>query len=154
MARRPSSNYRPGVPSALYNRDILRLAAAIPHLGRLEGAQASVEKRSPVCGSRVIVDIALDRRGRVSALGQEVSACALGQASAALMGANAVGRSLAELEEARDALRAWLSAEREDLGDWPGLELLAPARSFTARHASVLLPFEAAAQAAAQAKGR
>ncbi len=86
--------------------------------------QASVEKRSPVCGSRVIVDVALDAKGRVAALGQEVKACALGQASAALMGAHAIGRSPAELAEARDALAAWLAGERDDPGDWPGLDSL------------------------------
>jgi NifU-like protein involved in Fe-S cluster formation len=85
--------YRPLVPTALYNRDILRLAAAIPHLGRLAHPQASAEKASPICGSRVAVDLVLDGEGRVVALGQEVKACALGQASAALMGGHAIGRT-------------------------------------------------------------
>ena len=76
--------------TALYNRDILRLAASIPHQLPLERPQASVEKRSPVCGSRVRVDVIVDEAGRVAALGQEVKACALGQASAALMGAGAI----------------------------------------------------------------
>jgi NifU-like protein involved in Fe-S cluster formation len=142
------------VPTALYNRDILRLAAAIPHLGRLEGAQATAEKRSPVCGSRVAVDVVLDEQGRVAALGQEVKACALGQASAALLGANALGRSAAELAETRDSLRAYLAGERADPGAWPGLALFAEARPFTARHPSILLAFEAAAEAAAAAGAR
>src|SRR3546814_3015744 len=68
---------------ALYNTRILRLAASIPHAARLPNPQASVAKRSPVCGSRVTVDVDLDSAGRISALGQEVRACALGQASAA-----------------------------------------------------------------------
>jgi NifU-like protein involved in Fe-S cluster formation len=139
------------MPSALYNRDILRLAASIPHLGRLAGAQASVEKSSPICGSRVVVDLSLDAQGRVVELGQEVRACALGQASASLMGANAIGRSAAELAEAGDALAAYLAGRRDDPGDWPGLALFADARRFTARHPSILLAFEAAAEAAARA---
>jgi len=139
------------MPSALYNRDILRLAASIPHLGRLAGPQASVEKSSPVCGSRVVVDLNLDARGRVAQLGQEVRACALGQASASLMGAHAIGRSAAELAEARDALAAFLAGRRDDPGDWPGLAIFADARRFTARHPSILLAFEAAAEAAARA---
>ena len=139
------------MPAALYNHDILRLAASIPHLGRLAGAQASVEKSSPVCGSRVVVDLNLDAQGRVAALGQEVRACALGQASAALMGAEAIGRSAAELAEARDALAAFLAGRRDDPGDWPGLAVLAEARRFPARHPSILLAFEAAADAAARA---
>ena len=79
------------VADALYNRDILRLAASIPHLRRLDAPQASAARRSPVCGRVVTVDIVVDEQGRVAALGQAVSACALGQASAALMAAHAVG---------------------------------------------------------------
>lgn len=135
----------------LYNKDILRLATAIPHQRRLADAQASVEKRSPVCGSRVIVDVAVGPDGRVAAIGQEVHACALGQASAALMGAHVIGRSPAELAAARDALTAFLAGERDDPGDWPGLDILAPARPHSARHGSIRLAFEAVAEAAARA---
>jgi len=134
----------------LYNRDILRLAASIPHLGRLETAQASVEKRAPVCGSRVVVELAVDDAGRVNALGQQVSACALGQASAALMGAHAIGRTPGELEAARDALAGFLAGRRDDPGDWPGIGVLAVARGYPARHGAILLPFEAVAEAAAK----
>lgn len=137
--------------AALYSRDILRLAASIPHLRRLEGAQASVEKSSPICGSRVVVDLIADREGRVAALGQEVRACALGQASAALMGAHAIGRSADELAAARDALAAFLAGARDDPGDWPGLDVFRGARRFTARHPSILLAFDAAAEAVALA---
>lgn len=138
--------------SALYNRGILRLAASIPHLGRLVGAEARAERRSALCGSRVAVEVALDREGRIAALGQEVKACALGQASAALMGAHAVGRSSAELGRARDEFAAWLGGERDDPGDWPGLTLFEHARPHAARHASILLAFEAAAEAAREAE--
>lgn len=140
------------MPSAIYSRDILRLASSIPHLGRLERAQASVEKSSPVCGSRVAVDVALDDRGRVAALGQEVKACALGQASASLMGAHAVGRTTAELAGARDSLASYLAGRSEHPGDWPGLEVFAEARRLPVRHASILLAFDAAAEAAAEAQ--
>lgn len=136
--------------AALYSRDILRLAASIPHHRRLADAEASVEKSSPVCGSRIIVDLSLDPSGRVAALGQEVRACALGQASAALMGAHAIGRSAADLAQARDALGAYLAGTREDPGDWPGLAVFAEARRFPARHPSILLAFAAAAEAAAR----
>jgi NifU-like protein involved in Fe-S cluster formation len=81
-------------------------------------------------------------------LGQEVRACALGQASAALMGQHAIGRSLSELEEARDALTQFLAGQREDPGEWPGLEIFAPARPHSARHPSIRLAFEAVAEAA------
>lgn len=138
----------PRVSAPPYTRDILRLAAAIPQLGRLADAQASAEKRAPVCGSSIIVDVALDSEGRVAALGQDVKACAFGQASAALLGAHGLGRSPAELAEARDALAAWLAGTRDDPGSWPGLAALAPARRLSARHGAILLPFQAAAEAA------
>ncbi|HST37177.1 MAG TPA: iron-sulfur cluster assembly scaffold protein [Allosphingosinicella sp.] len=140
------------MPDTLYSRDILRLAASIPHQARLQSAQASVEKSSPVCGSRVVVDVATDGQGRVTALGLEVRACALGQASAALMGAQAIGSTAAELAAARDALAAYLAGARDDPGEWTGLSVFVDARRFTARHASILLAFEAAAEAAAQAE--
>jgi NifU-like protein involved in Fe-S cluster formation len=139
------------VSTALYNRDILRLAASIPHQRRLAQPQASVEKRSPTCGSRVAIDVVLDKEGRVAELGQEVKACALGQASASLMGAHALGRSGQELAHARDALAAFLDGRRADPGDWPGLDILRAARPYKARHPSILLAFDAAAEAARQA---
>jgi NifU-like protein involved in Fe-S cluster formation len=138
--------------AALYNTSILRLAASIPHDARLPHAQGTAEKRSPVCGSRVTVDVMLDGEGRIAALGQEVRACALGQASASLMGAHAIGRSAEELAEARDAVTAFLAGERDDPGDWPGLDIFGPARDYPARHPSIRLAFEAVAEAVAHAR--
>jgi NifU-like protein involved in Fe-S cluster formation len=139
------------VTASPYSRDILRLAASIPHHARLANPQATAEKRAPLCGSQVVVDVVTDGEGRVSALGQEVRACAFGQASAALMGAHAIGRTQGELAEARDALAAYLAGTRDDPGGWPGLAVFAGARRLTARHGAILLPFEAAAEAAAKA---
>lgn len=136
----------------LYTADILRLATQIPHLDRLADPAASIERRSPVCGSRVVVDVQTDDAGRVIALGQEVRACALGQASAALMGQHAIGKSADELATARDALTLFLAGQRDDPGDWPGLEIFRAAIPHSARHASIRLPFEAVAMAAAQAR--
>ncbi|MBS0503791.1 MAG: iron-sulfur cluster assembly scaffold protein [Proteobacteria bacterium] len=137
----------------LYDTAILRLAATIPHLGRLEQPQGTAERRSPVCGSRVIADVTLDDEGRISSLGLELSACALGQASANLMASHAIGRTPEELADARDAVAAWLAGEQGDPGDWPGLDQLARARPHTGRHAAIRLPFEAAAEAAERARG-
>lgn len=132
----------------LYNTAILRLAATIPHAARLNAPQASVVRVSPICGSRMTVDLDLDPAGRVVAFGQEVRACALGQASAALLGAHVVGRTGAEIAAARDELAAYLKGDAATPGDWPGLELFGPARPHKARHGSILLAFQAAAQAA------
>jgi len=134
----------------LYNKDILRLAASIPHHQRLAHPQASVEKRSPTCGSRVTADVRMED-GKLAALGLDVKACALGQASAALMAAQAIGMTANELAEARDKLTAYLAGQSDNLDFWPGLAVLAPARGYPARHASIRLGFEAIAEAAQMA---
>lgn len=139
---------------ALYNNHILRLAASIPYQARLDAPQASVQRVSPICGSRVTVDLDLDAAGRVGRFGQEVRACALGQASAAILGAEVMGRTPLELAQARDDLAAFLKGEAETPGDWPGIEALAPARPHKGRHGSILLAFQTAADAAAQAAQR
>lgn len=135
----------------LYNLEILRLAADIPHHERLEHPGGTSEKRSPVCGSRVTVDIDVDDEGHVMQLGMLVRACALGQASAALLGRAILGRTPTEIAAARDALTAWLAGERDTPPDWPGMDLFTPALPHRGRHASIRLAFEAAADAAAQA---
>lgn len=92
--------------ATLYNTEILRLAATIPYQERLADPMASSEKRSPICGSRVTVDVNVDADGRVREVGMLVRACALGQASSSLLAAQVVGRSPEEIAAARDALAA------------------------------------------------
>ncbi len=142
-----------GVSETLYNQQILRLAASVPFDSRLAEPHGSSEKRSPVCGSRVTVDVSLGEDGRVAEVGMRVRACALGQASAALMAANVVGRTPEELAATRDALAVWLAGEGP-VPDWPELDIFAPALPYTARHPSVRLAFEAAAEAAEAARQR
>lgn len=135
----------------LYSGRILKLAADIPHLGRLASPQVSVRKRSPLCGSMVTVDLNM-QDGRVAEFAQDVKACALGQAAASIVGGAVIGRSAEELASARDALRAMLT-EGGPVPPAPfeGFEALIPARDFRNRHASILLSIEAAAEAAASA---
>ena len=142
--------------SALYNREILRLAASIPHHRRLVAPDASADKRSPTCGSRVIADVRLDEEGRIAELGLDVSACALGQASAALMAAEAIGRTPADIVQATQCLRAWLADPQGEAEPdfWSGLAVFAPARSYPARHPSILLAFEVVSEAALHAASR
>ena len=135
----------------LYSGRILALAADIPHLSRLENPQASVKRRSPLCGSTVSVDLDM-QDGRVSRFGQDVKACALGQAAAAVLGRVVIGRDAGELAQARDQLRAMLT-KGGPVPDVPfdGYEVLMPAREYRNRHASIMLALEATAEAAAQA---
>lgn len=135
----------------LYTPEISALAIGNPFPDRLPDAHGSAERRSPICGSRVTVDVQLGDDGRIAALGTQVRACLLGQASSTLLARHAVGRSVEELAEARDALTHWLAGEG-DVPEWPGLDLFTPGLKLTARHPSIRLAFEAAAEAADQAR--
>ncbi len=127
----------------LYSQRILALAAAIPLTERLDQPQVSARRRSPLCGSTVTVDLNL-QDGRIAAFGQDVRACALGQASASVLASHVVGASRDEIARARDALAAMLKSG----GPTPGapfeeLEVLMPARDYKNRHASILLAWDA-----------
>ena len=132
----------------LYNTNILRLAASIPHQARLDAPQATSQKVSPICGSRVTADVVLDAAGRVQEFGQEVRACALGQASASILGKGVIGKSAAELRASHAGLAAFLKGEADPPAGFPELEIFRPAQNYKARHPSILLAFDAAASAA------
>lgn len=135
----------------LYSRRILALTTAIPHLGRLASFHGSAMRRSPHCGSSVTAYVLLEG-DRVADFAQEVRACALGQASASVLGQAVIGRTRAEIGRTRDSLRTMLAAA----GDPPGapfadLESLLPARDYPNRHASILLAWDATLDAIDQA---
>ena len=136
----------------LYSSRILALAAEIPHQDRLTDPDATVKKRAPLCGSTVTVDVDVED-GKIARYGQEVRACALGQASASVVGGAVIGRTKAEILRARDQLRAMLK-DGGPVPDAPfdGLEVLQPAREYKNRHASILLALEALSEALEQAE--
>ena len=138
----------------LYAGRILELAADIPLTERLESPDASVKKRSPLCGSTVTVDVVI-ADGVITGFGQDVKACALGQASASVLGAAVIGRTRAEVETARDQLRAMLT-ENGPVPDAPfeDYAVLEPARDFRNRHASIMLALDATCEAMAEALTR
>jgi|SRR6185437_479116 len=135
----------------LYSAKVLALAANLPRLGRLAAPDASVEKISKLCGSRVRVDVAV-RDGAVADYAQEVKACALGQAAASVVGAHVIGATLPELEVTRERFRAMLKAGGPPPeGRFADLSMLAPVKDYPARHASTLLAIEAVTEAVRQA---
>ena len=135
----------------LYTAKILKAAANMPRAGRLAHPDASAEKVSKLCGSRVLVDVTL-KDGRIADYAQEVKACALGQAAAAIMGEHAIGASVQEIESARDALRAMLKAGGPPPeGRFADLAMLAPVKDYPPRHVSTMLAFEATAEACRRA---
>ena len=139
---------------ALYSAKLLKLAAEMPRAGRLADPDASSEKVSKLCGSRVVVDVKVEG-DRVADFAQDVKACALGQAAASVLGSHVVGASLSELELARNQFRAMLKegAPAPD-GRFSDLAMLAPVKDYPARHASTLLAFEAVTEAVRTATGR
>jgi len=132
-----------GRGGALYTPDLLALAVSLADWPLDSGVPLMGESRSPTCGSTVSVGCALTDDGAIEAIGLRASACAVGQAAAALFVRSATGRTRDEIEAARSAIVAWL---RDDgpLPSWPGLAVLDPARAFPARHGAVPLAWTAA----------
>ena len=139
---------------ALYTREILRLAVSIPHQRRLDQPDGTAELRSRTCGSKVAADVALADGGTLQDLGLEISACALGQASAAILGEQAIGKSVAEIESTRSTLAAFLEGSGESPGAWPDMDKLAAAKDHSGRHAAILLPYDAVIAAFADAAAK
>ena len=131
----------------LYSQRILAIAATIPLTDRLENPDATVRKRSPLCGSTVEVDVGVSN-DVVTAYGQDVKACALGQTSASILGAHVIGLTKDQITLGRDQLFAMLKTNGA-IPDAPfnDLEVLLPAREYSNRHASIMLAFEATLEA-------
>jgi NifU-like protein involved in Fe-S cluster formation len=141
----PAPEPQPHAPAeALYNNRILRLAAATADQRRLAAPHGSATKVSPVCGSKVTADVALDAASRIAEFGIEVRACALGQAASSLVVAAIAGKDRDAIAAARAELADWLAGRRETEPAWPGMDVFAPARPHRARHPSILLSFDAA----------
>lgn len=139
----------------LYSARILKLAANLPHSGRLTAPEGTGERVAKLCGSKAIVDVMLDEAGRVSAFAQDVKACALGQAAAGVLGEAVIGASLDELVEARDAMSAMLKAGGEGpAGRFEGLRALRQVADYPARHASTMVAIEATLDAVREAVAR
>ncbi len=128
---------------ALYTRDILRLAVSIPHQSRLKKPDGTAEVRSRTCGSRVAADIMLSDDGTIGQLGIEVNACALGQASAAILAAEAIGKSADQVVMVRQQLADFLDGAEDRPGDWQNMDHLMAAKDHKGRHPAILLPYDA-----------
>ena len=131
----------------LYTRRILRLAADIQHTERLDDPQATITVASPLCGSRVTVDLKMED-GKISEFAHEVKACALGQTSSSVMARNAIGSTKEEIHEVAQIMRTMLKKDGPPpIGRWSDLEVLQPVKDYKSRHASVMLTFDAVEKA-------
>jgi len=137
----------------LYSQRILALAADIPHTDPLPDAPLRATRRAPLCGSTISVALATEG-GRISAFSQQVHACALGQASAAIFGAQVIGRSRDEVARLRDELAAMLQGGPVPSAPFGDYIVLQAARDYPNRHASILLAPEATLEALEASEAR
>lgn len=134
--------------SPLYDRDILRLAAALYRWPLEDDYHQTIEQRSPVCGSIIRLGVDWDDVGQISRFGMDVQACALGQASAAILAANAIGLTRPRFSRHYQHCHAVLSdKDFDEAGIWPNMALLARAAPYPARHGAILLPYQALSRA-------
>jgi NifU-like protein involved in Fe-S cluster formation len=136
----------------LYSPELLSLATGLSNFPLSDDLPLRAEARSRSCGSVIALGLALDDAGHIARIGMQVSACAIGQASAALLAQSAAGRAPATIDAAAEALEQWLAGEGA-LPDWPGIAALVPARDHPGRHSALLLPWTAARDALSQAVG-
>lgn len=130
----------------LYNTDILSLAGQL-RAERLTEPDGTARKTARLCGSELELDVEMDGE-RVADAAIRVQACALGQASAAVLMDSVVGATLEELVEARDSLAAMLKeGGATPEGRFARLALLEGVREYPARHQSVMLAWDAAVEA-------
>lgn len=138
--------------SDLYSQKILDLAGNAPQPGRLDDADGSARKVSRVCGSMIEVDVQV-RDGVITGYGHEISACALGQTSAAVVAREIVGTPVGEFREIREKMHAMLKENgAPPTGKWDDLRYLEPVRDYSARHMSTLLVFDAVVEAIGKAE--
>jgi NifU-like protein involved in Fe-S cluster formation len=134
---------RKNVIDDVYNAKILGFAGNIGRIGRLAAPDASATAHSKLCGSTVTVDLAV-KDGVVTDFAHEVKACALGQASSAIMAEHVVGANADELRATREAMRRMLKEDGPPpQGRFSDLKYLEPVRDYKARHASTMLTFDA-----------
>ena len=130
----------------LYRRELLRLAADAVGAGRLETPHGSATVHNPACGDRVTVDVTLEH-GRIAALKHHAQACVLTQASAAVLGAEAVGLDRRGLSALRDNVAAMLDGGAAPQPPFAAYGAFEGVAEHKGRHICVLLPLDAALEA-------
>ena len=137
----------------LYTPELLALATTLADYPLAGAWPQNGEARSKTCGSNIRIGIETDDRSRITRIGMAVTACAVGQASAAIFAADAPGRSALDLAEALHEVETWLGSVDAPMPSWPGFAALRAARDYPARHGALQLPWRAAAQALCKVDG-
>lgn len=127
----------------LYTPQILALATELALYPWDASLTLQYTARSKSCGSTLTLGLDTDTDDRIIKLGIRAQACAIGQASAAILAAHALGRTKGEIIIAAKNVATWVCGDGA-LPDWPRLDILDTARSYPARHGAIMLPWEAA----------
>ena len=138
----------PEPSSKLYTPNLLALSVELSQYPLDESAPLQGAARSRTCGSEVLLSAHPDDQGALRQIGMQVTACAVGQASAAIFADHAPGLSREQIASLLETLEQWLEGEQSS--DFlPRLERLEAARAFPARHGAIVLPWRAALDALA-----
>lgn len=130
----------------LYQKAILKHAAAAMGSGKLEDSDLNLTVHNPLCGDRITVYVNLDE-DRISEFSHETKACVLCQASASILGECSIGETEQSLQTIYDDLRQNLEENGLENKIWPhdkwrSLNIFQPVSSHKNRFTCVTLPFE------------
>ena len=137
----------------LYTNNILELASTIPITTRLKQPDVTVTRRTAICGSSITLDLNISD-SKISEIGIDIKACALGQASACIFLTHAVGTEIKVISELRKNLKIFLDKGsfliKEPFAEY---KYFKPAQKVPYRHDSVLLILDASIEALQKAPG-
>ena len=128
---------------SVYNNELMHYVSQVQDAMRLDQPECSAHCVSAICGSEVSIDLILDDQNNITDIGYEISACALTKTVMAIVLKHALGQNKHGIAQGLDSLNALLEHGTPAQGIWSELNILDPARSYTARHNSMRLPFEA-----------
>jgi NifU-like protein involved in Fe-S cluster formation len=133
-------------PEKLYTPRLLSLSAELANYPYRGTFLHRAEVRSRTCGSSLILGVDCDAGGAIAAIGLQVTACAVGQSSAAVLAMAAAGKDARAFAAVHHQIECWLEKEGP-LPEWPGFDALEPARAHPGRRAALMLPWKAAIEA-------
>jgi NifU-like protein involved in Fe-S cluster formation len=134
--------------AALYSPQLLALAVELADYSFDPSAPCVGEAISRTCGSSLRISTESD----LTDVGLKISACAVGQASAAIFVRHCAGRGEKELAVSLAQIERWL-AGNSPLPDWPDIQQIELARDYPGRHGAIALPWKAALDALSNGVG-
>ena len=137
----------------LYTNNILELASTIPVTTRLMHPDVTVTKRTAICGSSITMDLNISK-SKITDVGLDIKACALGQASACIFLTHAIGTDIGVITELRKNLKTFLDKGTFSINEpFTNYKFFEPAQKVPYRHDSVLLILDASIEALQEVAG-